>query len=259
MRMPTCRWVGAVIGLTLTAPQCRAQTVYTPYTFTTLAGDGLTGSNDGPASAAHFYFPASAVVDSLGNVYVADSENSTIRKMTPAGAVTTLAGLARSYGSTDGTGSAARFDHPYGVAVDNAGDLYVADTRNHTIRKVTPDGIVTTLAGQAQQAGSADGFGGAARFQGPLRLAADNAGNIYVADSGNHLIRKVTATGTVTTVAGLAGNSGSADGTGDAARFNYPEDVAVDAAGNLYVADSFNAAIRKVTPVWQNTKAGPTG
>ena len=135
------------------------------YTFTTLAGPGESpGAIDGPGSAARFYGPSGVAVDSAGNVYVADWYNYTIRKVAPGGVVTTLAGLARSAGSTDGTGSAAGFYEPAGVAVDSAGNVYVADRWNSTIRKVTPGGVVTTLAGLAGSAGSADGTGSAARF-----------------------------------------------------------------------------------------------
>ena len=168
--------------------------------------------------------------------------------MTPAGVVTTLAGLAGSQGSADGTGSAARFAWPIGVAVDSTGNVYVADNGNDTIRKVTPAGVVTTLAGLAGSSGSADGTGSAARFYGPSGVAVDSAGNVYVADTGNYTIRKVTPAGVVTTLAGLAGTEGSADGTGSAARFSYPSGVAVDSAGNVYVADTGNNTIRKVTP-----------
>ena len=152
--------------------------------------------------------------------------------------VTTLAGLAGSSGSANGTGSAARFYYPFGVAVDSAGNVYVADTGNNTIRKVTPAGVVTTLAGLAGSSGSADGTGSAARFNYPSGVAVDSAGNVYVADTGNNTIRKVTPAGVVTTLAGLAGSPGSADGTGSAARFYYPHGVAVDSAGNVYVADT---------------------
>ena len=129
-------------------------------------------------------------VDSAGNVYVADSNNVTIRKITPGGVVSTLAGLAGQYGSADGTGSAARFNNPNGVAVDSAGNVYVADTCNYTIRKITPGGVVSTLAGLAGNRGSADGTGSAARFFSPQGVAVDSAGNVYVADTGNHTIRK---------------------------------------------------------------------
>ena len=210
-----------------------------------------TGSNpgaDGTGSAARFYFPNGVAVDSAGNVYVADTNNYTIRKITPSGVVSTLAGLAGSPGSADGTGSAARFNDPYGVAVDSAGNVYVADTGNNTIRKITPSGVVSTLAGLAGSIGSADGTGSAARFFQPYGVAVDSAGNVYVADTNNNTIRKITPSGVVSTLAGLAGSFGSADGTGSAARFYYPEGVAVDSAGNVYVADTGNDTIRKITP-----------
>jgi len=215
---------------------------------TTLAGSVSYGSADGTGSAARFSYPRGVAVDGAGNLYVADRDNHTVRKVTPLGVVTTLAGLASSPGSADGTGTAARFDNPRGVAVDDAGNVYVADTDNHTIRKVTPAGGVTTLAGQAGSSGSVDGTGTAAQFYYPYGVAVDSAGNVYVADTDNHTIRKVTPAGVVTTLAGLAGSSGSADGTGSAAQFYYPGGVAADSAGNVYVADAWNNTIRKVTP-----------
>ncbi|MGA2865882.1 MAG: NHL repeat-containing protein [Verrucomicrobiota bacterium] len=239
-------------GLLLAALAMAAMTQATAqeYTFTTLAGapDAGPGAIDGPGSAARFNYTEGVAVDSAGNVYVADTGNYTIRKVTPGGVVTTLAGLAGSQGSADGTGSAARFSYPEGVAVDSAGNVYVADQGNGTIRKVTPGGVVTTLAGLAGSSGRADGNGSAARFYGPEGVAADSAANVYVADSNNHTIRKVTPGGVVTTVAGLAGSWGTADGTGSAARFNEPCGVAVDSAGNVYVGDYGNNTIRKVTP-----------
>jgi len=232
---------------------------------TTLAGLGglqNQGTADGTGSAARFDWPYGVAADSAGNVYVADSGNNTIRKVSPAGVVTTLAGLAPSSGSADGIGSAARFDYPTGVAADSAGNAYVADSRNHTIRLVSPAGVVTTLAGLAGSSGSADGTGSAARFSlsninygSGACLAVDSAGTMYVADTGNNTIRKVSPAGVVTTLAGLAGSSGSADGTGSAARFFFDDGsaysgggVAADGAGNVYVADSENHTIRKVSP-----------
>ena len=213
-----------------------------------LAGEIYPGSTDGTGSAAQFYYPQGIAVDGAGNVYVADSGNNTIRKVTPDGVVTTLAGLAGSYGSTDGTGTAAEFSYPTGVAVDGAGNVYVADRFNNTIRKVTPNGVVTTLAGLVGSSGSTDATGSDARFNEPVGVAVDGAGNIYVADSRNNTIRQVTPGGVATTLAGLAGSSGSTDATGSAARFNDPQFVAVDGAGNAYVADTENHTIRKVTP-----------
>jgi hypothetical protein len=178
----------------------------------------------------------------------------------------TLAGRAGYSGSADGTNSAARFNFPLYTALDNEGNVYVPDTLNETIRKVTPGGVVTTLAGRVGVAGSADGTNSAAQFHYPNAIAVDSATNLYVADTSNHTIRKVAPVGTnwvVTTLAGLAGYTGSADGTNSAARFNGPDGVAVDSAGSLYVADCTNHTIRKVMPVGTNwvvtTLAGRAG
>jgi len=218
----------------------------TLYTFVTLAGKAPNGSADGTGSAAHFSDPSGVAVDSAGNVYVADTGNHTLRKVSPGGGVTTLAGMAGDAGSADGLGSEARFNYPQGVAADTAGNVYVADLENHTIRRVTPAGVVTTLAGLAGSPGSTDGTNSAARLFHPSSVATDRAGNIFVADTGNHTIRKVTPAGDVTTLAGLAGSPGSADGTGPDARFQCPSGVAVDGAGAVYVADSYFDTIRKV-------------
>jgi hypothetical protein len=206
------------------------------------------GKVDGVGAAARFNVPQGVATDGAGNVYVADSGNSTIRKITPTGVVTTLAGSAGVIGNADGTGAAARFSVPVGVATDDAGDVYVADVGNDTIRKITPAGVVATLAGSAGVQGSADGTGAAARFMLPQGVATDGAGNVYVADLGNSTIRKVTAAGVVTTLAGSAGVFGSADGIGAAASFVAPFGIAADGAGNVYVADVVNQTIRKITP-----------
>jgi hypothetical protein len=229
--------------------------------FGTLAGlAGSLGSADGTGSAARFNFPYSIAIDTAGNVFVADTYNLTIRKVTSAGVVTTLAGTAGSTGSTDGTGSAARFRYPEGIAVDTAGNLFVADTFNHTIRKITSAGVVTTLAGTAGSSGSTNGTGSAARFDFPLDVAVDTAGNVFVADTDNHTIRKITSAGVVTTLAGTAGSSGSTDGTGSAARFNFPSGVSLDTAGNIFVSDQVNNTIRKVTSAGVvTTLAGTAG
>jgi streptogramin lyase len=218
------------------------------YTWSTLAGlSGGSGNADGTGSAARFAGPSGVAVDGSGNVYVADQINHTIRKVTTSGVVTTLAGNARQRGSTDGTGSLARFSNPYGVAVDGSGNVYVADYANHTIRKITSSGVVTTLAGSAGQQGITDGTGSSARFNYPSGVAVDGSGNVYVADRNSHTIRKITSSGVVTTLAGSPLQAGSTDGTGSSAQFTNPQGVAVDGSGNVYVADYGNNMIRKIT------------
>jgi sugar lactone lactonase YvrE len=231
---------------------------------TTLAGKaGSKGSTNGMGVAARFTGPFGIACDTAGNLYVSESDNNTIRKITSTGKVTTVAGKAGSVGSTDGVGAAARFDSPCGIARDAVGNLFIVDGSHFTIRKITPAGKVTTLAGQSGSQGSADGVGAAARFMGPTGIACDSAGNLYVTDSANNTIRKITSTGKVTTLAGKAGSAGGTDGVGAAASFNNPTGIACDASGNLYVCDSDNCAIRKITPAGQVTtvagKAGSVG
>src|SRR5881227_1220356 len=240
----------------LIALGARAQSNYpAPYYFNTFAGNAYGGNGTG--SQAIFAYPYATAVD--GNVYVADTYNYTVRKITPAGVVTTLAGLAGEDGSTDGTGSYARFSYMFGIAVDGAGNVYVTDLSN-TIRKITPAGVVTTLAGTPGVHGSADGAGSAAQFWQPCGIAVDSAGIVYVADQANSTIRKITPAGVVTTIAGAAGMFGSADGSGSAARFNAPDGIAVDSSGNLYVADTLNSTIRKITATGVvTTLAGTAG
>jgi sugar lactone lactonase YvrE len=215
---------------------------------TTLAGKpNSPGSADGSGTAARFRGAFGIACNASGTLYIADVDNNNVRKITPAGKVTTLAGKAGQQGSTDGMGAAARFMTPTGIACDAAGNLYVTDSSNNTIRKITPAGKVTTLAGKASSAGSADGMGAAASFNNPTGIACDAAGNLYVTDSDNCAIRKITPAGQVTTVAGKAGSVGKADGSGRAATFNDPTGIACDAAGNLYVCDYGNDTIRKIT------------
>jgi len=173
-------------------------------------------------------------------VYVADYYNNRIRKITPEGLVSTLAGSTEGF--RDGDGRSAQFNGPYGVAVDAAGNVYVADGDNHLIRKITPEGLVSTLAGSTR--GSADGVGTSAQFNYPYGVEVDAAGTVYVADYYNNRIRKVTPEGLVSTLAGST--EGFRDGLGRSAQFNRPSGVAVDAAGNVYVADSFNNRIRRI-------------
>ena len=223
---------------------------------TTFAGSGNQALTDGTGTSASFFFPYGVAADAAGNVYVADYGTNAIRKITVAGVVTTLAGSGAS-GSANGTGAAASFRGPSSVAVDAAGNIYVADLHNHLIRKITTAGVVTTLAGSGT-AGSTDGTGTSASFNYPSGVAVDAAGNIYVADSGNNLIRKITSLGVVTTFAGN-GTAGSANGTGTSASFNNPAGVAVDATGNLYVADYLNNLIRKITAAGVVTTFAGTG
>lgn len=213
--------------------------------------DLLSGNVDGPGwmdgtgTAARFNRPQGMAADGVGNLYVSDSANQTVRKITPGGAVTTLAGSVGQMASWDGTPGG--FRNPAGLAIDAAGNLYVADRGNSSLRMVTPAGVVSTLAGTSGSAGSADGTGAAARFSGPSGLAITAAGDLIVADTNNHLLRKVTAAGVVTTLAGSAGLSGTSDGTGASARFNYPTDVVVHGNGNIYVTDTQNQTVRQVT------------
>ena len=225
----------ALLAFAATAVQARAQSDYgTPYAFTNFAGiPGVLGTDDGAGAAARFYYPEGVAVDRLGNVYVSDSDNYTVRKITPSGEVTTLAGVPGQSGTTDGVGNIARFAGPYGLTADNIGNVYVADPNNNSVRKITATGAVTTLAGG---------------FASPYGVAVDSDGFVYVVDTGNHTIRKVTPAGAVTTLAGSAGASGSVDGIGSVARFAFPLGLAVDTAGNVFVADPGNFTIRKIAP-----------
>lgn len=214
----------------------------------TLAGS-KRGFADGPRNTAQFYEPYGVAVDSQGYIYVADGiGNHKIRKITPDGVVSTLAGSTQGY--ADGPGNAAQFDTPFGIAVDTQGIVYVADSKNNKIRKITPDGMVSTLAGNSR-----DDSVVYAQFKSPYGVAVDGHGNVYVADSDNHKIRKITSNGELSTLAGST--KGFADGSGNTAQFNTPYGLTVDTEGNVYVADYLNHRIRVINQNGEvNTLAG---
>ena len=236
------RQPGAPIVLT---PKAAKTTPFWPARVTTVAGDGIPGTLDGPAASSRFSDPFGVALDSRGTVYVADAGDSNrIRTIAPDGAVATFAGGREGF--VDGAGTAASFHTPSALAFDHAGNLYVADTGNHAIRKIAPGGNVTTLAGNGIR-GELDGIGRAAGFNGPVGIAVDAAGIVYVADTYNDRIRRIARDGSVSTVAG-SGKPGMADGLGTAASFDTPSAIAVALDGTLYVADTGNHAIRKIAP-----------
>ncbi|MFC3551680.1 NHL repeat-containing protein [Lysobacter cavernae] len=214
------------------------------------AGDGVLGLRDGQALQARFADPYGVAVGADGSVYVADAgDNNRIRRIGRDGMVSTLAGSAEGF--VDGAGVAARFDTPSGLALDRAGNLYVADTGNHAIRKVSPQGVVTTVAGTGV-GGFRDGPGAQAQFSGPIGVAVDTAGRIFVADTYNDRIRMIQPDGQVSTLAG-GEFPGYQDGVGSAARFDTPTALAVDADGVIWIADTRNNAIRRLTPAGEVT------
>ena len=205
-------------------------------------------SIDGSATTATFNRPEGVAVDQQNNIYVSDTKNHTIRKITPNGSVTTFAGQAGVAGYVDGTSSMARFNSPSDIGVDAAGFIYVSDTENHVIRKITPDGQVSTLAGSGSR-GRADGIGRSAAFSSPQGIDVDPVGNVYVADNGNVLIRKVSANGTVLTLAGTPNTRGNVNGLANSAVFGSVDDVAIDLqTGEIYIVDLLNFSIRRLTP-----------
>ncbi len=212
----------------------------------TIAGisDGRPGSNDGVGTSARFNCPMGIALDAAGNLYVADRDNHAIRKISPQAVVSTLAGSAAVSGGNDGTGAAASFTGPTGIGIDAAGNVYVADPGNHTIRKVTAGGVVTTLAGAAGQQGSTDGDGTSARFNAPTSVAVDSSGNVYVADSGNDAVRKITPAGVVSTLIGVVGMRGVRLGTDP--RLDNPQGLSI--SGNTLVLISAGAVLRYTLP-----------
>ncbi len=208
---------------------------------------GFGFQNNSNGTSATFNNPRGMAIDRAGNLYVADRDNHAIRKITPSGAVTTVAGIGTA-GSSDGPGNVASFNYPSGVAVDASGNLYVADSNNASIRKISTGGIVTTVAGSVV-VGTDDGTGATAHFDTPLGITIDNDGNIVVADTGNHSIRKVTPLGVVTTLAGY-GSSGLKNAVGANARFNSPLGITVGPDGTMYIADNANYLIRLLKMIW---------
>lgn len=217
----------------------------------TLAGSGEKGFLDGPAESAQFAEPHGVAVDSQGNVYVADAHNQQVRRIA-GGQATTLAGTGEQGREDTTIAASATFSYPAGVAVDGRWNVYVADVHNHCIRMIS-GGQVTTFAGSGRP-GFADGPAAQAQFNEPYGVAVDGQGNVYVADAGNHRIRKVSQR-EVSTLAG-SGTAGFADGPANAAQFNQPMGLAVDAQGNVYVADSSNHRIRRVSNRQVTTLAG---
>jgi sugar lactone lactonase YvrE len=239
-----CRYL-LIIALAVKAGM---QFVHAQDSVRTLAGLPETpGSLDGTNTTARFNDPAGLAIAADGTVFVADNQNHAIRRVGTNGVVTTLAGLPGTPGSADGTGSTARFDSPTGIAFGPDGALYVSDTGNHTVRRITLAGVVTTHAGSAGNADFADGPATTARFNQPLGLAVAPDGTVFVADSGNHLIRVIATNGTVSVLAGNPETFGSADGTGTNAFFNSPVGLALAPDGTLFVSDANNFTIRRVT------------
>jgi len=225
---------------------------------TRVAGNGTTGfsGDNGPATSAQFYFPTGIAVDSSGNLYIADTGNNRIRKVSN-GVITTVAGNGSGgFSGDNGAATGARLSNPQGVAVDTAGNLYIADVGNQRVRKVS-NGVITTAAGNGTQGFSGDkGPAASAQFNSPYGIAADPSGNLYIADTENQRIRKVS-NGVITTIAGNGTTGFSGDnGPATAAQFGTPIGIAADLAGNLYVADRDNDRIREVASGVITTAAG---
>ena len=219
---------------------------------TRVAGNGVRGygGDGGPATAATISDPTGVAVDNSGNLFIADRDNARVRMVAPNGIITTVAGTGGvGFAGDGGPATSATFSDLAGLAVDNAGNLYIADGAGFRIRRVAPNGIITTVAGTGTAGYSGDnGPAISAQLDFPFGIAVDGSGNLYIADSQNHRIRKVSVGGTITTVAG-EGNSGFSgdNGPAAAAQLNYPTGVATDSAGNLYIADRFNSRIRMVS------------
>jgi sugar lactone lactonase YvrE len=232
----------------------RVREVTSGGTINTVAGIGTQqgfSGDGGQATSAKFHLPAGVALDSAGNLFIADSSNARVRKVTPGGVITTAAGNGtQGSGGDGGQATSAQLSSPVGVAVDTGGNLFIADYVNQRVRKVTPAGVISTIAGNGTAGFSGDGGpASSAQLNGPWGVAVDSAGNLFIADLVNHCIRKVTAGGVISTVAGTGKMGFSGDGAlATSAQLNYPAGVAVDASGNLFIADSGNNRVRKVTP-----------
>ena len=212
---------------------------------TTLAGSGSATWTDGTGTAAAFYQPTDVVVDTAGNVYVADMVNNRVRKITTARVVTTFAGSGSST-PVNGIGTSAAFYYPCGLAIDTSANLYVAEFYGYRVRKITPLGVATTIAGTTN--GYLDGVGTSARFSNLYDVAVDTWGNLYATDNSYNQLRMISSAGVVTTLAGSTGTTaGATDGLGTSALFNAPQGIIIDSSGNLFVSDYTNNKIRKVT------------
>lgn len=230
-------------------------------TLTILPGTASAGTYlDGPAGTATTDYPSGVAVGADRTLYFCEYQSHTIRRMRASGEVETIAGRPGVAGSADGRGEAARFRFPTGVAVDEAGNVFVADSNSHVIRRIAAgNDVVTTFAGLPGSPGSADGRGNAARFRFPRGLCVDRGGNVYVADAGNHLIRMITTDGQVSTFAGVPESSGTNDGPVALARFTSPDAVAHDGKGSLFVADRGNDTIRRIAGGVVTTIGGSAG
>jgi sugar lactone lactonase YvrE len=212
---------------------------------TTIAGNGTSGFSDGSTSSPKFYSPTGIAIAISGNMYVADSQNHCIRKITSSGFVSTFAGSGTA-GFNNGAAEVAQFNIPYSIAVDASENVYVTESNSSAIRKITPAGVVSTFAGNVSTSGFLDGIGSIALFSSPRGLGVDGAGNVYVADSNNNRIRKITSSGVVTTIAG-DGTANYLDAQGTLAKFNNPIGVAVTSSGVVYVSDASNNRIRVIS------------
>ena len=226
---------------------------------TTYVGNGTAGLVDASGTGAELNLPVDMAVDVAGNLYISDKGNNVIRKVAPGGSVSTFAGDGTA-GYKEGAGTVAEFNGPEGIVIDETGNVYVSDSQNNVIRKITPAGLVSTYAGNGSL-GLVDGPAATAEFAEPNGLAIDKARNIYVADFFNNVIRKIASDGTVTTYAGT-GLAGKADGVAASASFHNPSGLTIDGSSNLYVAEATNNAIRQITPGGQvstfaTVNAGP--